>query len=117
MCLFLRQQHGLLLIALQVLIVHQRPLCIQSLTPKLLTRKRPHTQLRWVGTSGNRFEPTDQRRCDDLWKVIVHEKRKASEIRLSPTNQAHLYEETTGKKRTREQLVFLRVRGKYMEDH
>mmetsp|Transcript_60937 Transcript_60937/g.100831 ORF Transcript_60937/g.100831 Transcript_60937/m.100831 type:complete len:181 (+) Transcript_60937:718-1260(+) len=55
--------------------------------------------------------------ADCLWKAIVHDRRKASEIRLSPTNQAHLYEETTGKKRTREQLVFLRVRGKYMEDH
>ena len=36
-------------IALQVLTVHQRPLCIQSVTPKLLTHKRPHAQLRWVG--------------------------------------------------------------------
>ena len=35
-----RQLHGLLLIALQVLIVHQRTLCIRSLTTKLLTHKR-----------------------------------------------------------------------------
>jgi hypothetical protein len=40
MCFRPRQLHGLLLIALQVLIVHQRPLCIQSLTTKLLTHKR-----------------------------------------------------------------------------
>ena len=42
MCFLLRQLHGLLFIALQVLIWYRRPLCIQTLTTKLLTRKRPH---------------------------------------------------------------------------
>ena len=32
-------------IAFQVRIVHQRPLCIRSLTTKLLTQKRPYAQL------------------------------------------------------------------------
>ena len=45
MCLLLRQLHGLLFIAFQVLIVHQRPLCIQSLTTKLQTQKCPCAQL------------------------------------------------------------------------
>jgi len=45
MCFLLRQLHGLLFIAFQVLIVHQRPLCIQTLTTKLQTQKRPCTQL------------------------------------------------------------------------
>ena len=52
-----------------------------------------------------------------FWKVIVSEKRKASEIRLLPENQAHacLHEKRTGSKMTREQLVFRRVCGEYME--
>ena len=35
MCFLLRQVHGLLFIVFQVLIVHQRPLCIQTPTTKL----------------------------------------------------------------------------------
>ena len=69
--------------------------------------------------SGYTGYPTDQGTCDNLWKVIVHEKQKASEICLSPANQAcaSFCEKTTGKKITSEQLVFLGVCGKYMEDH
>ena len=45
MCFLLRQLHGLLFIAFQVLIVHQRPLCIQTPTTKLQAQKRPCAQL------------------------------------------------------------------------
>ena len=45
MCFLLRQLHGLLFIAFQVLIVHQRPLCIQTPTTKQQARKRPCAQL------------------------------------------------------------------------
>ena len=47
--------------------------------------------------------------ADYLWKAIIPDRRKASEIRLSPANQAPAssFEKTTGKKIPREQLVFL----------
>ena len=45
MCFLLRQLHGLLFIAFQVLIVHQRPLCIQTPTTKLQAQKRPCAKL------------------------------------------------------------------------
>ena len=58
-----RQLHGLLFIAFQVLIVHHRPLCIQSLTLKLLTHKPPHAQLRCVGPALHRRLPS-QGHCE-----------------------------------------------------
>ena len=45
MCFLPRQLHGLLFIAFQVLIVHQRPLCIHTPTTKLQAQKRPCAQL------------------------------------------------------------------------
>ena len=60
----------------------------------------------------------DQQKCDEFWKVIVHDRRKSSEIRLSPANQARAeaVEKLTGQKFSREQRVFLRVCGQYMEE-
>ena len=60
----------------------------------------------------------DQQKCDDFWKVIVHDRRKSFEIRLSPANQARAeaVEKLTGQKFSREQRVFLRVCGQYMEE-
>ena len=59
----------------------------------------------------------DQERCDDLWQVRVQEQRKAPQIRLSDANQARVswYEKHTGRKMTREQLLFEGVCGKYMK--
>ena len=60
----------------------------------------------------------DQQKCDDFWKVIVHDRHKSSEIRLSPANQARAeaFEKLTGQKFSREQRVFPRVCGQYMEE-
>ena len=84
-------------------------LCIQSLTLKLLTHKCPYAQLHRRLLSQGHCEvvksctsmanlsrcpwyagylPSDQSRCDNLWKVIVRDKQKASQIRLSPVGQA-----------------------------
>ena len=69
-----------------------------------------------MGCTGNLC--SDQRRCDELWKVIVDDRCKSSEIRLSPVNQARAeaFEKLTGQKFSREQRVFLRVCGQYMEE-
>ena len=42
----------------------------------------------------------DQQRCYDFWKVIVDDRRKSCEIRLSPANQARAeaFENLTGQK-------------------
>ena len=69
-----------------------------------------------MGYTGNLRN--DQQRCDDFWKVIVDDRRKSSEIRLSPANQARAeaFEKMTGQKFSIEQRVFLRVFGQYMEE-
>ena len=60
----------------------------------------------------------NQQKCDEVWKVIVHDRRKSSEIRLSPANQARAeaVEKLTGQNFSREQRVVLRVCGQYMEE-
>ena len=60
----------------------------------------------------------DQQKCDEFRKVIVHYRRKSSKIRLSPANQARTeaVEKLTAQKFSREQRVFLRVWGQYMEE-
>ena len=125
----------------QILIVHQRPLCIQTLYrdheatgPKTSLRSAAQVNTQ-PGTSQSRealyinkkrFElPVgytgtlrhDQQKCDEFWKVSVHDKRKSSEIRLSPANQARAkaFEKLTGQKFSKEQRVFLRVCGQYMK--
>ena len=59
----------------------------------------------------------DQQKCDEFWKVIVDDRRKSFEIRLSPANQARAeaFEKLMGQKFSTEQRVFLRVCGQYME--
>ena len=69
-----------------------------------------------MGYTGNLRH--DQQKCDDLWKVIVHDRHKSSEICLSPANQAgaEAFDNLTGGKFSREQRVFLRLCGHYMEE-
>ena len=60
----------------------------------------------------------DQQKCDDFLKVIVHDRHKSSEIRLSPANQARAeaFEKLTGQNLFREQRVLLQVCDQYMEE-
>ena len=69
-----------------------------------------------VGYTGNLCN--NQRRCDEWWKVIVDDRRKSSEIRPSPANQARAeaFEKLMGQKFSREQRVFLQVCGQYTEE-
>jgi hypothetical protein len=94
--------------------MNTQPGTSQSPEALYINRKRFEVPVGYTGNLCN-----DQRRCDELWKVIVDDaRRKSSEIRLSPANQARAeaFEKLTGQKFSREQRVFLRVRGQYMEE-
>jgi hypothetical protein len=93
--------------------MNTQPGTSQSREALYINRKRFEVPVGYTGNLCN-----DQRRCDDLWKVIVDDRRKSSEIRLSPANQARseAFEKLTGQKFSREQRVFLRVCGHYMEE-
>ena len=67
-----------------------------------------------VGYNGNLCN--DQRRCDELWLIIVDNRCKSSTIRLSLANEARAeaFEQLTGQKISRVYCVFLRVGGQYM---
>uniref|UniRef100_A0A7S4GGQ3 Uncharacterized protein n=1 Tax=Eutreptiella gymnastica TaxID=73025 RepID=A0A7S4GGQ3_9EUGL len=93
--------------------VNTQPGTSQSREALYINKKRFEVPVGYTGNLCN-----DQRRCDELWKVIVDDRRKSSEIRLSPANQARAeaFEKLTGQKFSREQRVFLRVCGQYMEE-
>ena len=93
--------------------VNTQPGTSQSREALYINKKRFEVPERYTGNL-RRY----QRKCDEFLKVIVHDRRKSSESRLSPANQARAeaVEKLTGQKFSREQRVFLRVCGQYMEE-
>ena len=93
--------------------MNTQPGTSQSREALYITKKRFEVPEGYTGNLRN-----DQQKCDEFWKVIVHDRRKSCEIRLSPVNQARAeaVEKLTGQKFSREQRVFLRVCGQYMEE-
>ena len=93
--------------------VNTQPGTLQSREALYTNKKRFEVPVGYTANLRN-----DQQRCDDFWKVIADDRRKSSEIRLSPANQARAeaFEKLTGQKFSREQRVFLRVCGQYMEE-
>ena len=93
--------------------MNTQPGTSQSREALYMNRKRFKVPVGYTGNLCN-----DQRRCDEFWKVIVDDRRKSSVIRLLPANQARAeaFEKLTGQKFSREQRVFLRPCGQYMEE-
>ena len=85
----------------------------QSREALYINKKRFEVPVGYTGNLRHR-----QQNCDDFWKVIVHDRRKSSEVRLSLATQARseAFEKLTGQKFSTEQHVFLRVCGQYMEE-
>ena len=78
-----------------------------------INKKRFQVSVKYLGNLCN-----EQRRSSELWKVIVDDRRKPAEMGLSPPNQApaEAFDKLMGHKFFREQCIFLRVCGQYIEE-
>ena len=93
--------------------VNTQPGTSQSREALYINKKRFELPEEYTGNPRH-----DQQKCDEFLKVIVHDRRKSSEIRLSRASQARaeVVEKLTGQKFSRQQRVFRRVSGQYMEE-